>query len=292
MYCYQCGEKLFSSEEDTSSLDEALPKKAGFKILPIILFLALFTALGGGAYFLLRKNVPASGKPSIAGEASKSAEVVSDERKLTVKDVYFPMSEETLDINLFSGITPSDIDLYFESTHPEKLLIDRLGTDFPNQFKEKVGLSLDEAVSFLKLSYALLLKTREGKEEWGLITKIESADFVTEKLSTLKEEDFPGIQIVAFNDYLIISDSEALITEIKSVSAGEILSLKSNPGFSESRQRLSKSGQAYLWVKKGNVALLDKFLPESLSSFSKGLSATSEEGFLILRVKTGTEITY
>jgi len=292
MYCYQCGERLFSNEEDILP-DGGLTKKSSFKILSIVLFLALFTALGGGAYFVFRKSSSPSDKPSVAGEASESAEVLPDERKLTVKDVYFPMGEEALDINLFSGITPSDIDLYFESTHPEKLLIERLGVEFPSQFKEKVNLGLDEAVSFLKLNYVLLLKTREGEEEWGLIAKIENAEFVTEKLSTLKEEDFPGIRIVAFNDYLIISDSEALVSEIKSVSEGEVLSLKETLCLSESRQRLSQSGQAYLWVKKGKAVLLDKFLPESLSSFSKSLaSLATAEGFLISRVKVGTEITY
>jgi len=66
MYCYQCGERLFSNEEDILP-DGGLTKKSSFKILSIVLFLALFTALGGGAYFIFRKISSPSDKPSVAG---------------------------------------------------------------------------------------------------------------------------------------------------------------------------------------------------------------------------------
>jgi hypothetical protein len=223
---------------------------------------AAFLAAAGIAVYYFQTH---SSKPSMPSLPS------SPQNEALIPDTSFAVENHPFSAKGLSEIVPADVDLYLESIDPEILLPSLVSeedwAEATKFFDEQVGLSPNEAASFLENEFAIIQEATAS----AFLSRVRDSDFVEQKISEIEEYNGWGAKLV--NGFLVVANSPDLIHKIEEAQKKLTLNLSLTSGFAEARQKLPKTGQVFVYGKKR----LD-FIPESL----KG------EAFVIAKKNNGT----
>jgi len=276
-FCHRCGAELPSPKVEKSPpvevetrIKDKPVKKRKLKIVAAALCAALLSVIGVGVYYFYSQNKTLS---------LPQAEVPQNEA--FVDDLSFGIENHPFSAKGLSEIVPADVDLYLESIDPEVLLPLVISPDewsgIESVFSERLGLSSDEAASFLEDEFAFVQESTAS----AFLAKARDVDFLEQKLG--ETEDLPagrqgtiGWEARMAEGFLVIFNSPDLAHAIEEAQKKLSLNLSLTSGFAEARKGLPKTGQIFVYGKK-----MLEFIPESL----KG------EAFVVSKKDSGTLIT-
>ena len=212
-------------------------KGARTSFLPIALFfLFLVAATALASFYLLKPPVSKQTlSPTQGSLIDRANEFTSTVSALPV----VPFELSSVD---FASLVPAEATLFVQSRLPSLILQRLLGEEQEEEFNKKTGLTLSEATSFLGDDYAFA-KTPGG---FLFLFKVKDGEFIRTKIAEFSKDVLKG---GLFEDTLVVSDSSEVIKEAEAAFNRKALSLSQVNEFFESRRRLPKSGQIFIYSK-------------------------------------------
>lgn len=269
-FCHRCGAELPApSEIDLLEADrpvEALeaqvvsaPEVKSRKPLlaaAVVTAVVLITAAGAGAYYLLTR----SAKPLVPTTPANEA---------FVPETVFPIENHPLSAKGLSEIVPADIDLYLESDQPEEILPTLLSSEdwsrLLSALIDQIGLTATESASFLEEEFAVIAQASSS----AFLARVKDLDFLQGKVVELGVIE--GWQVKLLQGYLVVYDSEEILTAIDGAMKKLVLNLSLVADFVEARKRLPSSGQIFYYGTKR-----PEFVPGSLKGNAFVISKKGE----------------
>ena len=244
-FCHRCGVELPSPKieeippvEIKSRVEGKPVKKRRLAVVAATILCAVLSFAGVAYFYLQIRSSRPSSSSSIPPAAKNEAFV--DDLSLGIEN--HPFSAKGL-----SEIVPADVDLYLESLDPEVLLPLVISPDewsgIEAVFSERLGLSSDEAASFLEDEFAFIQESTAS----AFLAKTRDVDFLEQKLAETEEQDWKAGVVEGF---LVISNSPDLTHAIKEAQKKLTLNLSLTSGFVEARKNLPRTGQIFVYGKK------------------------------------------
>lgn len=267
-FCHRCGAELPPPPEVKGKYGvggEDKTKKAS-RVVVLSLVIVALTALGlGGFYFYSRFRSASPSAPSSPPPSYKNETFVSG--------FSFPIEDHPFSAKGLSEMVPADVDLYLESADPELVLPSLVSSDdwarVESVLTERVGLSAEEAASFLEDEFAVIQESTAS----AFLARARDVDFLEQKISEVGEYEW---EVRLVEGFLIISNSPDLIQSIEEAQRKLTLNLSLTSGFAEARKKLPQTGQIFYYGKKR-----PDFIPDSIKGEAFVVSKKNE-GILIV----------
>jgi len=269
-FCHRCGAELppppIIKETASTEVKPSVKKENRKRRIPrlslVIAALIFATALGVGVYYFYSHRQPSSISPPPAPK-----------NEAFVADVSFEIPNHPFSAKGLSEIVPADVDLYLESIDPEVLLPSLVSSEdwakAESFFSEKLGLSANEAASFLEDEFAVIQEATAS----AFLARARDVNFLEQKIAEVGEYD--GWQAKVLESILVISNSPDLLRLVEEAQKKLTLNLSLTPGFAEARKKLPQTGQIFFYGKKR----LD-FIPDSIKG--KAFVVSKKDGGVII----------
>lgn len=253
LFCYHCGAELpEATAKEAGKEEKKVPddkQKVGIRFsnwkLLVSFFLLLSILLVG---IILLRASPSQGFKMPQGSQLPPNEVLFKGTGLTQEGAVFGKGG-------FAEITPAEIDLFLEGRRPSFFLSRFLSEEEERLFERIVGLSLEEAQSYLEDDFALVRQATAS----AFLGRVKDKNFVEKKVKAVEAlEEKPNFKPHLLKDFLIITNSSDLYRQIEEASRKLKLNLSLSAPFAEARKALPEEGQAFVFAAEKNV-LADVF---------------------------------
>ena len=245
LFCYNCGSELIpaghleksdSPKKLTAVVPE--PRQGSFPLWVLaVLLLVLFVSM---SFYLAKKNLLSAVPPATKATPKNLAD------EFTSTASALPIAPYDLKDVEFGKLVPAEASLFLQSRLPSLILGKMLSTSQKEEFGQKTGLTLTEAVSFLGDDYGFA----QLPKGFLFLFKVKDESFIKTKLSEFPKEVLRGEMV---GDTLAVSNSGTIIEAVKAVSQEKQLSLSQTNDFAEGRRRLGP-GQLFLYFKDRSLA--------------------------------------
>lgn len=242
VFCYTCGQEMpNSSFSQTLTVAEAPTEKQirpTKKFLSRRFFLVFFTLLVSLGFFIL-----------LLFSRFKSVNHSPNILKPTANDFVSTVSalpQATINFgkDTYTSLTPAATKLYLEGGSLKNFLAKFLDGASQRLLEERLGLTLEETVSFFDPSFAFI-KSASGS---ALLAQSRDREFVKSRITKMqKDGGLKNLQIDLLGEVLVVSDSLNFLNDIRAASQKTQLSLSMTAQFLETLKKLPRQGQLLIY---------------------------------------------